>query len=109
MGIDWVPGSAPNGKAIPREVSEGICEPLGSGESPGHGRDHGEVDPGFVVVGSGLVVGHAAAVLVDPTRNFSRPPKLRGRRWKPVAPGRRLMICIVRVRTSLAQMSNRPE
>ena len=29
-------------------------------------RDHGEVDDGFVVVGSGLVVARAAAVLVDP-------------------------------------------
>ena len=34
--------------------------------------------------------------------------QMRGRRWKPVAPGRRLMICRVRVRTSFAQMSNRP-
>ena len=34
--------------------------------------------------------------------------QMRGRTWKPVAPGMRLMICIVRVRTSFAQMSNRP-
>src|SRR6476620_1812217 len=44
----------------------GCLKPSGSGESPGHGRDHGEVDHGFVVVGCGLVVAHAAAVLVDP-------------------------------------------
>src|SRR6476620_8154653 len=44
----------------------GCLKPSGSGESPGHGRDHGEVDHGFVVVGSGFVVARAAAVLVDP-------------------------------------------
>ena len=33
--------------------------------------------------------------------------QMRGRTWKPVASGRRLMICRVRVRKSFAQMSNR--
>ena len=33
----------------------------GSGESPGHGRDHGEVEHGFVVVGSGFVVARSGA------------------------------------------------
>src|SRR6476620_8192335 len=83
----------------------GCLKPSGSGESSGHGRDHGEVDHGFVVVGCGFVVARAAAaVLVDPRETSLDHPNA-GRTGKPVPPGRRLMICIVRVRTSFAQMS----
>ena len=94
--------------AVSGEACLGGClKTVRSGESPGHGRDHGEVDHGFVVVGSGFVVAHAAAVLVDPRETSLDHPNA-GPDVEPVAPGMCLMICIVRVRTSFAQMSNLP-
>ena len=70
--------------AIPGQC--GVCKrvfenPSGSGESPGHGRDHGEVDHGFVVVGSGFVVAHAAAVAA------TRYHRARCTGWRPLSHG----------------------
>ena len=55
----------------------------------------------------GFVGAHAAAVLDDPRETSLDHPDP-GRTWKPVAPGRRLIISIVRVRTSFAQISGHP-
>lgn len=47
---------------------------LRSRESSGHQADHGDVDDGFVVAGSGLAGAHATTVLDDPAeRAFHHP------------------------------------